>query len=86
MDNEQPIPDFSPHPFAEWFIIIVLVVPLIALLIWMIKEPEEGYLFGKRWMFRSEPELSEDGVFFTRLSSIIALAIILLILLVFIFR
>ncbi|WP_051382004.1 MULTISPECIES: hypothetical protein [Sediminibacillus] len=78
MYREQPVPDFSPHPFAVWFFIIVFGIPFVALLVWSIIKPDQSYLFGRRWMFNGEPKVSELGAFWIRLLSIIMLIITLI--------
>lgn len=63
-----------------WFIICL---PLYAVLIWQYVKPEEAILWGKRWMYQDEPQITESGLRYTKLLSlfgIIFLSIILIIL------
>lgn len=55
--------------FAAVFIVIVLLIPLYAVLIWTYSEPEKSILFGKRWMFKEEPEPSQKAVRYTKFFS-----------------
>ncbi|UTR12667.1 hypothetical protein MM300_10510 [Evansella sp. LMS18] len=63
---------------AETIILIVLMVPFYGLLIWGIIEPEESYLWGRRWMFKKEPEITEAALRLHRASAIFGLFIITL--------
>ncbi len=78
MLGEEKIPDFSPHPFTQWFLVIVFGVPFVVLLIWSIKNSEKSYLFGKRWLFKGEPHISKVGIFWLRITNTILLIITLL--------
>ncbi len=71
---------------SEWFIFIVFLIPVYGLLIWSYIEPEESYLWGRRWMYEEEPELSEEAIWLQKKVSIIALIVITLGLLLNIYR
>lgn len=43
-------------------LMIVVFLPLYAVLIWMYKDPKESLLWGKRGMFKEEPELTEAAI------------------------
>lgn len=57
-------------------------MPLCAVLIWSYFYPEESMLFGKRWMYKGEPELSEGAIRYTKVASLISLIVIALIFLI----
>ena len=40
-------------------IFIVFMVPMYGILIWTYFCPEDSLLWGKRWMYKEEPELFE---------------------------
>ncbi|WP_205668550.1 hypothetical protein [Ammoniphilus sp. CFH 90114] len=61
---------------ASAIIIIILLLPVYGVLIWSYFYPEESMLFGKRWMYKEEPELSEDSIRYTKFVSIIAIFIV----------
>ena len=51
---------------ATIFFTVVLLVPIYGLLIWTYYEPEESILFGSRWMYKEEPEISNKAIRYTR--------------------
>ncbi|MCK1999467.1 hypothetical protein MPH47_19930 [Psychrobacillus psychrodurans] len=57
-------------------------MPLNAVLIWSYFYPEESLLFGKRWMYKEDPELSEGAIRYTKVTSLISLIVIALIFLI----
>ncbi|WP_205672174.1 hypothetical protein [Ammoniphilus sp. YIM 78166] len=71
---------------AGIIIAVILLLPIYGVLIWSYFYPEESMLFfGKRWMYKEEPELSEDAISYTKFVSIIAIFIVTIILVSFIF-
>ncbi|MEK3979261.1 hypothetical protein MKY37_09190 [Psychrobacillus sp. FSL K6-2836] len=53
-------------------------MPLNAALIWSYYYPKESLLFGKRWMYKEDPELSEGAIRYTKVASLISLIVIAL--------
>lgn len=43
-------------------LMILLFLPMYAILIWTYKNPKESLLWGKRGMFKEEPELTEGAI------------------------
>lgn len=43
-------------------IILIVFLPIYAMLIGMYKDPKESLLWGKRGMFKEEPELTEAAI------------------------
>lgn len=41
---------------------IIFVIPLYAFFIWTFNCPEDSFLFGKRWQYQEEPEVSPNVV------------------------
>jgi hypothetical protein len=66
---------------AEWFILIIFLIPVYVLLIWAYRNPAESYFFGRRWMYEEEPELSEEAIWIHKKVSMIIIIVISLILL-----
>lgn len=62
-----------------WFI---LCLPLYAVLIWQYVNPEEAMLWGKRWMYNDEPQITESAVRYTKLSSLFGIIFISIILVI----
>ena len=71
---------------AEWFLLIVFLIPLYGLLIWSYLNPEDSHLLGRRWMYNEDPELNEVAISLHKKASLIALIVITLMLLLSIYR
>ncbi|WP_246054450.1 hypothetical protein [Paenibacillus anaericanus] len=63
----------------EAFMIFVFMTPLLGVLIWTYFCPEESLLWGKRWMYKEEPELSEGAIRYTKIASLIAIVVLTII-------
>ncbi|WP_185150656.1 hypothetical protein [Cytobacillus dafuensis] len=58
---------------AETILIIILMIPIYGLVTWSYFYPEESLLFGKRWMYKEEPELSNEVIRYTKFASMIVM-------------
>lgn len=58
---------------GEIILSVVFMIPVYGLLIWSYLDPEESLLFGKRWMYNEEPELSDEAIRYTKFASIVAM-------------
>ncbi|WP_211279016.1 hypothetical protein [Sutcliffiella halmapala] len=47
---------------ADTILTIILLLPVYGVLIWTFFHPEESMLLGNRWMYKGEPEFSEDAI------------------------
>ena len=57
----------------------IVIIPVIGVIVYSIKEPRDSFLFGRRWMYKNEDlEPSEEIIKFNRNASIIALAVIVI--------
>lgn len=63
----------------EVFMVFVFMTPLFGVLIWTYFCPEESLLWGKRWMYKEEPELSEGAIRYTKIASLIAIVVLTII-------
>ena len=61
---------------AGAFVFIILSIPIYGLLIWTYVEPEESFLFGRRWMYDEEPELSEGMIRYTKIGALVSLVLL----------
>ncbi|WP_240035271.1 hypothetical protein [Neobacillus notoginsengisoli] len=59
---------------------ILVVIPLYATLIWTYFYPEESMLWGKRWLYKEEPEISEDAIRYTKTASLVSLVVLTILL------
>lgn len=71
--------------FVEIYLAIVFAIPLYGVLIWTYLCPEDSLLWGKRWMYKEEPELTEGAIRYTKVVSMISIVIMTIILGVIIF-
>jgi hypothetical protein len=55
------------------FFTVVIMIPIYGLLIWAYFCPEESILFGNRWMYKEEPEISSTAIRYTKFASITAM-------------
>jgi len=65
---------------------IVFIIPMYGILIWSYFCPEESLLWGKRWMYKEEPELSDGAIRYMKVTSLIAIVIVTIIFGILIFR
>lgn len=59
--------------------VFVFMTPLFGVLIWTYFCPEESLLWGKRWMYKEEPELTEGAIRYTKIASLIAIVVLTII-------
>ncbi|HWL24159.1 MAG TPA: hypothetical protein VNR38_10495 [Ureibacillus sp.] len=64
---------------AEFIIFVVLMIPVYLLLIWSYLDPKESFLFGERWMYKKEPELTENAIKILKLQALAAIALLMLV-------
>lgn len=55
---------------GEIIIAVIFMIPLYGFLIWTYNCPEDSFLFGKRWMYQEEPEVSPNVVRYLKFASI----------------
>lgn len=58
---------------GEIVIAVIFMIPLYAFFIWTYNCPEESYLFGKRWKYQEEPDVSPDLVRYMKFASIVSM-------------
>lgn len=68
------------------FFTVVIMIPLYGLLIWTYYNPEESMLFGKRWMYKEEPELSSSAIRYTKFATMTAMIGLPIVVISFIFE
>lgn len=60
---------------------VVVLIPLYVVLIWSYLNPQESVLWGKRWMYNEEPEVSKEAIRYIKtvsLCSLIGLTVLLI--------
>jgi hypothetical protein len=50
---------------GDIYIVFVLFIPIFGMLFWSYHYPEDSLLWGKRWMFKEEPELTDIILLYT---------------------
>jgi hypothetical protein len=58
---------------AQVIITIILLIPVYGLLLWGYIQPEESMLFGKRWMYKEDPEPSIKAIRYVKFSTMTAM-------------
>jgi hypothetical protein len=61
------------------------MMPIYGLVIWSCFYPEESLLFGKRWMYKEEPELSNEVIRYTKFASMVVMIGLPIVVISFIF-
>lgn len=61
---------------AELIFFFIICIPVFLILIWQIYNPEDAMLWGKRWMYKEQPEVSDEAIKYTKIMSIIALIVL----------
>ncbi len=70
---------------ADLFLMIIILIPIYTLLIWAYINPKASYLFGRRWMYKEEPEFTEETIKFFKMSTMIFIVIITFVLVLFVY-
>jgi hypothetical protein len=55
------------------FFTIIIMIPIYGSLIWAYFCPEETLLFGNRWMYKEEPEISNTYIRYIKFASMTAM-------------
>lgn len=66
----KPMIPYWGDMMAEAFIIIVFMIPFYGMLLWVYFCPEESILFGRKWMYKEEPEITGEAIQYTKFTSI----------------
>ncbi|NBD28347.1 hypothetical protein [Paenibacillus glycinis] len=67
---------------AQIIVFFILSLPLYAALIWSFLDPRESLLFGKRWMYKEEPDISDGAIIYTKIASIAGIVLLTLVFLI----
>ncbi|MFS0821920.1 hypothetical protein [Bacillus sp. 1P02SD] len=51
---------------ADAIMFFIFMIPLYAMLIWTYFYPEDSMLLGQRWMYKEEPEFTDDAIRYTK--------------------
>jgi hypothetical protein len=55
---------------AEAIFVFILFVPIC---IWTLLCPKESILFGRRWQYTEEPELSKESILMARIGAVVGI-------------
>jgi len=64
----------------ELFLVIIIIY---GILIWTYFNPEESLLWGKRGMYKEEPQLTESAIRNTKVKALISIIVITLIVIIY---
>lgn len=56
--------------FTSIFFTVIMMIPVYGTLLWTYFYPEESVLFGKRWMYKEEPEVSDSAITYAKFASL----------------
>ena len=70
---------------AEKILFFILMMPIYGLVIWSYFYPEESLLFGKSWMYKEEPQLSNKVIRYTKFASMVVMIGLPIVVISFIF-
>lgn len=71
---------------AEIFLTVIFMIPLYVFLIWAYSSPEDFLLFGERWKYQEEPELSPNFVRYIKSATVFTMILSPIVLLSLLFK
>ena len=69
---------------GEVILRVLLIAPLYGVLIWTYFYPKESLLWGKRWMYQEEPEISDGAIRYIKVASLISVMVMTLVFIILI--
>lgn len=70
---------------AGIFLFFIFMIPMYGVLIWTYFCPGDSLLWGKRWMYKEEPEVSEGAIRYAKVASLTVIVVLTIIFGVLIF-
>jgi hypothetical protein len=70
---------------SDSIIAVIFTIPLYAALLWIFFDPQGSMFWGKRWMYKEEPELSEDAILYAKVASVISMVLVTVMLVILLF-
>lgn len=70
---------------ADIFLFVFFIVVLYGALVWSYMFPEDSMLLGKRWMYKEQPEITEDAINFYKNKIIFIIIVVTFILAMFVY-
>lgn len=71
---------------AGKIIFFLLLVPFYTVLIWTYFYTEESLMWGNRWKYKEEPELSDELIRFTKIKTILGILFLTIFSLIIFFK
>jgi uncharacterized BrkB/YihY/UPF0761 family membrane protein len=68
---------------SDFIFSLFVLIPLYGVLLWIYFCPEESALWGRRWMYKEEPEVTEGAIRYAKIASVISMVVLTLILILF---
>lgn len=66
----------------QFIFALILFSPIYILFFLQYHYPEDAILWGKRWMYKEEPEISDEAIKTTKISAIIGIIVMTLMFLI----
>ncbi len=66
----------------DFIMLLIFLLPIYGLLIWQYIEPEESFLWGRRWMYEEEPEPSEELIEYYKKTAIIGIVFMTIVIII----
>jgi uncharacterized membrane protein YphA (DoxX/SURF4 family) len=64
---------------GEIYIVFMFFLLIFGTLFWSYHYPEDSLLWGKRWMYKEEPELTDEAIRYTKKKSLIGMVVLVVI-------
>jgi hypothetical protein len=71
---------------SDKIVLFIFFIPVFAILAWIFFDPRGSLLFGRRWMYDEEPELSEWAIRYAKVASAISIVLLAIIFMIFLFK
>ncbi|WP_056832335.1 hypothetical protein [Psychrobacillus sp. FJAT-21963] len=65
--------------------LILLFIPLYVIMIWQFFNPKESILWGRRWMYKEEPNVTEKAITHAKVTSVIGIVFLTIVLIILFF-
>ncbi|WP_034430338.1 hypothetical protein [Caldisalinibacter kiritimatiensis] len=62
----------------QYFFFILILIPVFFVFLYVYMYPTDTFMFGRRWMFDEEPEMSEGFIKYYKIISIICMGLVII--------
>ena len=61
---------------------ILLFIPLYVIMIWQFFNPKDSILWGRRWMYKEEPDITEKAIKHAKVTSVFGIVFLTIVLII----